>query len=120
MGRPVMFFEITTQNLQKEQEFYAQLFEWTITPTPTPTPPHDFAEVTTGPGGINGGISQPGDNIASSLTVYVEVDDIPLYLERAGSLGGSTIFPAMRLPDGNLIAMLADPEGVMIGLYQKA
>ena len=114
MGRPIMFFEIAARNLQKEQQFYSQLFEWTIAP-----PRNDFAEVTTGPGGINGAISQPGDNIASSLTVYVEVEDIPLYLQRAESLGGSTIFPAMALPDGNQIAMIADPEGVMIGLYQK-
>jgi uncharacterized protein len=115
MPRPVVFFEIAAQNLQREREFYTQLFDWTIAPGATA----DFVELGTGPGGIDGAISQPGDAPSSSLTVYVDVDDIDAYLQRAEALGGSVIFPAMDLPDGNRIAMIADPEGVMIGLVKR-
>ena len=114
MPQPVMYFEIVSKDLKSQQTFYTELFDWTPTPMSG-----DYVEVSTGPNGIPGGISQPGDAPNSSITMYVQVDDIAQTLARVESLGGATIFPAMKIPDGNLIAMFTDPEGVPVGLFQR-
>jgi predicted enzyme related to lactoylglutathione lyase len=49
--------------------------------------------------------------------VYVQVDDVKAYLDRAAALGGKTLVPPMEIPTGTF-AWMADPEGSIVGLWK--
>jgi uncharacterized protein len=50
--------------------------------------------------------------------IYVRVDDLPAYLERAERLGGRRLVEPTDLPGGfGTFAVLADPDGNQVGLW---
>lgn len=51
------------------------------------------------------------------MTVYVSVEDVQAYLDKAVSLGGKAIAPVIPIPTGQF-AWFADPEGNVIGLFK--
>jgi uncharacterized protein len=111
MGQPVIHFEIGCRDSAKTSEFYRKLFDWRMTPSGPAT------MIDTG-GGITGHITSLGHEPHNYVTVYVEVDDLAGYLDKAGALGGRTVIPAVRLPgDQGSFAWMADPEGNLIGLW---
>ena len=65
--------------------------------------------------GINEGIAQEQES-ATRVTVYVQVDDLQAYLDKAESLGGKTILPPTVIPDTVTLAMFTDPEGNITGM----
>jgi hypothetical protein len=113
MGQPVVHFEIGCRNSPKTQEFYTKLFDWKIEQ-------HGPAGmISTGQNlGIQGHISALGHEPHNYLTVYVQVDDLQAYLNRAGKLGGKTLVPPTEVPGMGHFAWLADPEGTIIGLWK--
>ncbi|HEY4026018.1 MAG TPA: VOC family protein [Candidatus Dormibacteraeota bacterium] len=116
MANPVGWFEVVGKDGAKLRSFYGGLFDWQIAPSGGAM---DYALVTAAEKGIAGGIGASNDGGAGHVTFYVEVDDPAAYLAKAEKLGGKTIAPPMELPDFNLtIAMLADPEGHVIGLMK--
>jgi len=52
------------------------------------------------------------------LSVYVQVDDLQAYLDKAETLGGKTLVPPTEIPNTVTFAMFQDPEGNMIGLLK--
>jgi predicted enzyme related to lactoylglutathione lyase/uncharacterized protein YciI len=114
MGRPVTWFEISSPNHEKLHDFYAELFEWTITTLPD----MGYALIDTGTG-IGGGIVDAA-GAANDVTIYVEVTDIDAQLARAQELGGRVVVPVTTIPDMVTFAQLADPDGNVIGLVQQA
>jgi predicted enzyme related to lactoylglutathione lyase len=112
MGRPVIHFEIGCRDSAKTQAFYRDLFDWQITSA------GPSAVIDTGGGaGINGHITALGHEPHNYVTVYVQVDDLQAYLDKATALGGKTIVPPVPIPTGKF-AWMADPEGNLIGLLQ--
>jgi predicted enzyme related to lactoylglutathione lyase len=115
MGQPVVHFEIGCRNLAKTKEFYTRLFDWQ---TSTYGPAEMIA---TGSGvGIQGHLTSLGHEPHNFVTVYVQVDDLQAYLDRAGGLGGKTLVPPTEVPGAGAFAWLADPEGTVIGLWKPA
>ena len=113
MGHPVVHFEIGCRDSAKTAEFFAKLFDWQMTPGPA-------TMINTGGGGITGHITSLGHEPHNYVTVYVEVDDLHGYLEKAASLGGKTLVPPVKLPgDQGSFAWMADPEGTLIGLWDR-
>jgi uncharacterized protein len=52
------------------------------------------------------------------MTIYMRVDDLQASLDKAESLGGKTVVPPSPLPgDWGSFAMLADPDGQLVGLW---
>ena len=112
MPNPVIHWEITGKDAPKLQEFYSGLFGWNV----SSDNPINYGLVDTQTGeGINGGIAQEQGE-ATRVTVYVQVDDLQAYLDKAESLGGKTILPPMEIPGIVTLAMFQDPEGNVIGL----
>jgi predicted enzyme related to lactoylglutathione lyase len=115
MGRPVAYFEIISNDAPRVRQFYAELFDWTVTPDESMG---GYALVDTGDNPMAGGIGPsqaPGD---TGVKIYVRVDDLDGYLKRAEGLGGSTLVPPMDLPgDFGRIAVFADPDGNPVGLW---
>ena len=111
MGKPVVHFEIGCRDSAKTQTFYSKLFDWDITQA------GPAAVINTGGEGINGHITALGHEPHNYVTVYVQVDDLQAYLDKATALGGKTLVPPVPIPTGKF-AWLADPDGNIIGLLQ--
>ena len=113
MGNPIVHFEIGCRDSEKTKQFYSELFGWTIEQM-GPT-----GMITTGAGsGIGGHITALGHEPHHYVTVYAEVDDIPACLEKAESLGGSTMVPETEVPGQGRFAWLKDIDGNIIGLWK--
>jgi len=111
MGRPVVHFEIGCRNLQKTQDFYAQLFDWKMQPM------GPAAMIAGETGGIAGHMSALGHEPHHYTIFYVEVDDVGAYLKKAEGLGGKTLVPPVKIPTGTF-AWMQDPEGNTVGLWK--
>jgi predicted enzyme related to lactoylglutathione lyase len=114
MGRPVVHFEVYGKDEKKLQDFYSKLFDWKV----DANNPVNYGLVDTGAGrGIGGGIAkaQPG---TPGVTVYIEVDDLGAYLDRAVTMGGKVLVPITEIPDTVTFALFSDPEGNAVGLVK--
>ena len=68
--------------------------------------------------GIVVGVGATPDGSAGHVTGYVTVSDIDATLARAVSLGGTVIMPKFSPGGGATLALVADPEGHVVGLTQ--
>jgi predicted enzyme related to lactoylglutathione lyase len=117
MANSVGWFEVVGKDGEALRSFYGKLFDWQIAPSGGE---QDYGLVQAANGGISGGIGASPDGGPGHVTFYVEVDDPAAYLARAEELGGKTVAPPMDIPGFNLtIAMVADPEGHVIGLMKS-
>jgi len=112
MANASIHVEINAKDSKKEQQFYQELFGWHI----DTNNPMDYGMIDTHAGaGIGGGIGQARDG-RSFVTFYVDTDDPQKILDRAERLGGKTIMKPTQVRPDLTLAMLADPEGNVIGL----
>jgi predicted enzyme related to lactoylglutathione lyase len=112
MPHPVVHFDIAGTDANRTQKFYTSLFDWQLDTSFGP----DYGMVAGSEGGIGGGlmatmIGKP------FVTVYVQVDDVSAYLEKATGLGGKAIAGPTDMPNGAKWALFEDPDGNTIGLY---
>ena len=113
MPNPVVHWEITVRDTEKAQEFYSSLFGWHV----ESDNPINYGFVDTHTeAGINGGIPQAQEGDHPRVILYVEVDDLQAYLDRAEELGGRTLMPPTEIPGIVTIALFSDPEGNTTGL----
>jgi predicted enzyme related to lactoylglutathione lyase len=115
MGAPVAWFEITGQDPKGLTGFYTKLFGWSVADSGDPS--YLLIDTGAGAGAIAGGIGAAQDS-AGGVTVYMKVDDLQAYLDKAERLGGKTVIPPTDLPgDFGRFALFADPEGHVVGLW---
>lgn len=112
MGQPVVHFEIGCRDGARTTDFYTKLFNWNITQQ------GPAAMISTGQnGGIQGHITTLGHEPHHYVTVYVQVDDVQTYLDKATKLGGKLVVPPIEIPTGTF-AWFSDPDGNTIGLWK--
>jgi predicted enzyme related to lactoylglutathione lyase len=117
MGQPVMQWQILAKNPDQLSNFYGQLFGWTAKSDNA----LGYRTIDTGAGrGINGGMWPAPPEGRAMVTLYIEVDDVPEYVKKATGLGASIIMPHQKLPDGDEMAVILDPEGIPIGLFRPS
>ena len=116
MANPVVHWEIGVKDAKKANEFYGKLFDWQIDSNSMP----NYGVVpTNGQGGIGGGISaMGGGEMPAYVTFYVQVDDLQAYLDKAESLGGTTVIGPTPIPGVGAFAWFKDPDGNHIGLFK--
>ena len=114
MPNPVVHFEITGKDAEALQQYYRDLFGWSLTPM-APDVPYGLVSPEETGGGIGGGVGASMDG-ASLLTVYVQVDDIQGALDRAVELGGEVVQPPTVIPGTVTFAHFRDIEGNLVGL----
>jgi uncharacterized protein len=115
MGQPVVHFEIGCRNSEKAQAFYTSLFDWQVQPY------GPAKMITTGStAGIQGHINSLGHEPHNYVLVYVQVDDLKAYIDKAAKLGGKMLVPPTDVPGMGQFAWLADPEGNIVGLWKPA
>jgi len=115
MGALVIHFEIGAIDGEAARRFYAELFGWGVAPDPT-----GYGVVDTGGDtGIRGGIMQTPEGVPPWVTVYVGVDDLEKSLEKAEGLGGRRVMGPTPVGEIGEMAMLADPDGNVLGLFAE-
>ena len=110
----VIHFEIVGKDQQALQRYWSDLFGWKLnTDNPGGYGMSDPSQT-----GLVVGVGSTPDGSAGHVTGYVTVGSIEDTLAKAQSLGGSVIMPKFS-PDGNAqLALVADPEGHILGLTE--
>jgi predicted enzyme related to lactoylglutathione lyase len=115
MGDPVVYFEILGQDGARLRQFYASLFGWEISPVATSG--GAYQRIAAQDDGIQGGLGAfPG--APGHVTFYVRTDDLIGAVTKATALGARTIMPPTTVAEGVESALIADPEGHVIGLIK--
>jgi len=116
MGQPVAFFEVISPDHERAQKFYSQLFGWQVATNPA-TGGYGLVDTGAGDGAIGGGIGPSGEP-EKGVKIYMRVDDLGAYLDRAEQLGGKRLVPPTDLPgDYGRFAVFTDPDGNQVGLW---
>ena len=116
MANPVTWFEITGEDTAKLQKFYADVFDWKLSP---PDPAMGNYSMLTAEGhGIGGGIGGTMGGPAR-VTIYVEVADPQAYLDKIIRAGGKIVMPVTTITPEVTIAMFTDPAGHTSGLLKS-
>lgn len=118
MGQPVAFFEIISPDADRARAFYTEMFGWSAQPDPN-MGGYALVDTNAGEGAVGGGIGAPqAPGEGPSVKIYMRVDDLDTYLDRAEQLGGKRLVPPMDLPEGyGRIAVFTDPDGNQVGLW---
>lgn len=123
-GRPI-WIDHTHQNLAAMREIYSDLFGWTFVDQGP-----DFGHYTVASnaeGHPVAGFMQamapdgtPDAQMPTSWTIYFHTDDIDTAARTAGQSGGTVIVEPMPVGELGSMAVLADPDGAVFGLWQPA
>jgi hypothetical protein len=117
MGKPVAFFEVVSQDHERAQKFYRELFDWQVAADPA-MGGYGLVDTGAGEGAIGGGIGPAAAPGETGVKIYVRVDDLDAYLDRAERLGGKRLVPPTDLPgDYGRFAIFTDPDGNPVGLW---
>ena len=113
MPNPVVHFEILGPDGAELQQFYSEMFGWTI----NADNPMSYGLVDTGGSGIGGGISQADTPLAA---IYIEVDDPAAYLTKVVAGGAEIVQEETEVPGMVTFAQFRDPAGNVIGLVKQS
>ena len=118
MGRPVVHWELWSEQPEELSEFYRQVFDWDIRHEPA----MNYRVVSTGgEGGIDGGIMQPQQGPwPGNMAFYVGVDDLSAYEARVKEAGGKIVVERMEIPGVGHLSLFEDPDGRVLGMWQHA
>ena len=110
----VIHFEIVGKDGAALQRYYGDLFGWSL----DDNHPGGYGMTDPATTGPVVGIGSTPDGSPGHVTGYVTVADIDATLTRATALGGSVVMPRFS-PDGVAqLALVADPEGHVLGITQ--
>lgn len=117
MGQPVVTWQVISKNPERHSAFYEKLFGWTSNSNNA----LGYRMIDTGSErGINGGFWPAPPQASSFVQLFVEVEDMAASVQQASKLGAKVLIPPQKLPDGDEMAILHDPEGLSFGMVKPA
>ena len=125
MSGKVVHFEIPTDDMERAQTFYKDVFGWELMPIPDAK----YTLVTTGPSGeqgptepghINGGLMERDGQSSDHPVITIDVPDIDEALAKVEEAGGKTLRGRIEVMGMGWAAYFLDPEGNVTGLWQNA
>jgi predicted enzyme related to lactoylglutathione lyase len=115
MAEPrVIHVEIVGKDQKALQAYWSELFGWKL----NTDNPGGYGMTSPEQTGVVVGIGGTPDGSAGHVTGYVKVDDIDATIARATALGGSVIMPKFSPDSVAQLALIADPEGHVVGLTE--
>lgn len=115
MSAPILEWQVVTTNPDQLAKFYGDLFGWKTSANNA----LGYRQVDTGAGSIRGGMWPSPPNGHSFLQLFIGVPDVEASVTRATELGARVIVPRTALPDGDEMAILADPCGITFGVMRR-
>lgn len=67
-----------------------------------------------------GGLGKRGESVGNVIRVYITVDKLETAVAAAEANGGAVIAPPADVPGQGRYAVVRDPEGTEIGLWENA
>jgi uncharacterized protein len=116
VGRPVVHWELWSENPDRASRFYQDVFDWSIQAIPELN--YHVVE-TGGSGGINGGIMKPVRPWPAKLAFYIDVDDLDAYAERIVQPGGKIVLDKRKVPGVGELSLFEDPDGRVVGMWKR-
>lgn len=113
--------DLVTTDVEASKAFYEALFGWTTEDIPTPMGPAYTmcsldGRTVAGIGPQPPGMADAG--MPSMWNSYVIVEDIDAVCASVPGAGGAVVMPAMDIMTQGRMAMIADPTGGVVGLWQ--
>ena len=115
MSHPVVHAEIRSSDPDATRAFFGGLFGWTY-PHEGAVPGYTFVD-TGVPDALYTAIS-PLQGGAEMVTFFVGVQDVEASAAQAVALGGRVVQAPVTVP-GVVFALIADPQGHVVGLAQQ-
>ena len=115
MAGEITHVEIPSDDWERAQSFYAELFGWKIQQVPGMP---DYAMFQSGPGEFGGAIGKRGVSAPDRLRIYVEVESLEPAVAKVKELGGSVAVEITDVPGQGRYAAVVDTEGNEIGLWE--
>lgn len=120
MGKPVMHFEMWSENPDKTSDFYKKAFDWDIQFMKEMnyhliTPEKDQ--------GIGGGMVKIEDGKTpgpGNMTMYISVEDLGAYRNKITEAGGKIIHEEIEVPGAGAFCLFQDPDGRVMGIWKDA
>lgn len=110
----ITHIDIPVDDMDAAKAFYSTLFGWQIAAPPG----FEDYPMWRAPNQISGGGLAPRSPEFTQPRSYVEVDSIDAALASVGGLGGAVLMPKTPISDTSWFAVVRDPAGNSIGLYE--
>jgi uncharacterized protein len=118
MANPFTYLELHTTDASRAKTFYAELFGWKTKDTPVPGI-GSYTEIDTQEGPGAGLMTQQDPGGRSAWLAYIKVPKLDEMVSRAQNLGATVIAPRTEVKDVGWFAVLQDPSGARIGVFEK-
>lgn len=119
MANPFTYLELHSNDAGRAKAFYAELFGWKTSDVPVPGLGH-YTEIDTQEGPPAGLMPQQQAGAQSAWLPYVAVPKLDEAVARAQKLGGQLLTPRAEVKDVGWFAVVKDPSGASLGLFEKA
>ncbi|MDX2154727.1 MAG: VOC family protein [Bryobacteraceae bacterium] len=117
MAHPVTQFQILSKDPDATARFCEALFGWRI----DAGNPMGYRRIDTGSSeGIQGGIWPAPPQASAFVQLFIAVEDAAQKSAEAQELGAKLLIPPTRLPEGDEMAVLLDPQGMPFVLWRRA
>lgn len=114
MAAPIVHLEFRSFDFARTSTFYAKVFDWRTEHNASSTYMKLDAEEGPSAGWVRADMSQAPGPLA-----YVVVDDLATTLAEVEGAGGRVLVPKMPFAGGGEIALFADPDGNVVGLWMR-
>jgi predicted enzyme related to lactoylglutathione lyase len=116
MSNPVMQFQILSKEPDATANFYSQMFGWEV----DANNPLGYRRIDAGSKqGIQGGIWPAPPQAPNFVQLFIVVEDVAAAVKKGEKLGAKLLIPPTKLPEGDEMAVLHDPQGMSFGLWRR-
>jgi predicted enzyme related to lactoylglutathione lyase len=114
MAVEIVHIEFKSANFARTSEFYAQLFDWKMEQNASAS----YMKLS-GTGGPSAGWVRADLVQSPGPIAYVPVDDLEAKLGEVERAGGRILVRSLPFAGGGEIGLFADPDGNVVGLWQR-
>jgi predicted enzyme related to lactoylglutathione lyase len=112
----ISWIDLAATDIEGQTAFYSEMMGWTT--FQVPETPYTMFMVGDAPvAGIMAMTEEMGE-MPSVWTTYVGVEDAAATCAKVAELGGAVYQEPFDIPDGGKIALVADPAGAALGLFE--
>jgi hypothetical protein len=108
--------ELVTTSVPGAKKFYGGLLGWKTKPFGKGAP--GYTLLLNGKDAIGGMMKCPKPGNPAQWIPYVVVEDVDATAKKAAKLGGEVLVPPFEVKGAGRIAVLADPQGAVIGVIK--
>lgn len=114
MPNPLCHFELMVNDTETARAFYGSVFDWQFDDQSMP----GYTLINAGSEPSGGLFKRPDQAPGVCVNVYFQVDDLDATLVNAQKQGATVLVPKTEIPNTGHFALIADPEGIPVGLMQ--